>query len=75
MVKARVEEYCVKCADCRLVKYFGRAQITAQISADKHARKKEHVVHLYWGNELVDTRRPQHGQLELALDLDKPPPF
>jgi hypothetical protein len=71
LITARVDEYRIECTECNYRRYFGQAKINAQLSADKHVRRKGHKVNLYWSKKLVDTMGSQQNQLQLALNLDK----
>lgn len=66
-------EFSWRCDRCRGSRQYGGAKLTAQRGADRHTRRfPGHVVTVYLGNVVLETRTPHGTQSELMLDT---PPF
>jgi hypothetical protein len=65
MVFAAQDEISVRCTECRYIRPFGQAMVTAETAASVHAIKKNHTVAIYDGATLLRKIHEHVGQQRL----------
>jgi len=66
VVTQSAPQWVVACITCTWTKREGLARITAEVDARRHARRRQHRVHIFHGARMVDEVGPREpGQMAL----------
>lgn len=66
VVISAAPEWTIACVTCTWGKREGLAEVTAFIDAQRHARRRQHRVHIFHGAQLVEELGPRPpGQMSL----------
>lgn len=68
VVTGTIDDYRIRCVDCRLSRVYGRDHDRASRAASMHVLKYSHTVSIMDGSEVIETIAPDPGQGQLPFD-------